>query len=754
MEVEIFADYPADSIRQIVVRMKSNFTVSSLLASFLVFYAAPAAARFCPWCTGDDEKLFEAARQGDIRSVEHILDAKGGAIMNCSMTWTPFDINNTLVTILHAAAFNGHTKIVKELLARGAEVDIDCYDSSHDYDRSIYYRDGTPLYFASRAGQTAVVKILLRYGADSNFRCGNCSGSPAEVAASDEISNLFEQDKRYKEDPSRFVSGEISAFSRRQRKDIEQGMIKWPNPAIWGNPKRLTGINPANDAFKNMQVVAQGFSRNDLEHWAGAKPKPPMLTQGPYESQQQFEMRVPDEKEAYLKAAAAYRRKVEDYQDESHWRRNAMVEAALSLVFREPRVSRATYDPNLQLFSAEVTSDSPYAGDFKATFVLVKPLPNRRAAAFEQGLKDSIPEIHFRLKNGILSLESASFNVLGKNWSASPVQAELVAGRVGMADLSSADQGLASVQPGPEEGLIIHYTNPENPEIVTKKRELEALRKRKAEALQLKALETELARLKEETGKAYVSDVDVADEKQPENPKKFAVIVGIESYQDGTLPRAEFAERDVRAVEKHLLALGVPLRNLRVLLGSNATKAKLEGVLEDWLPRNIFPDSEIFFYFSGHGAPDPANGTAYLVPWDGDPSLLKNTGFALSDLYADMDRLQAKKQVAVLDSCFSGMGGRSLLAKGSRPFVLVHRQKMGLSSKLAVLTATSDGQTTSGLESQGHGLFTYYFLKALQSGNRSTSSIFSYIKPKIGDAARRQNRDQVPMFFGPDSVVP
>ncbi|MEK7233278.1 MAG: hypothetical protein AAB268_05650, partial [Elusimicrobiota bacterium] len=61
---------------------------------------------------------------------------------------------------------------------------------------------------------------------------------------------------------------------------------------------------------------------------------------------------------------------------------------------------------------------------------------------------------------------------------------------------------------------------------------------------------------------------------------------------------------------------------------------------------------------------------------------------------------------------------------------------------------------TNTLEDQGHGTFTYYFLKGLSgdakdaSGRVTTEALYDYLKPKVQDAARRQNRDQEPVLHG------
>jgi uncharacterized caspase-like protein len=154
----------------------------------------------------------------------------------------------------------------------------------------------------------------------------------------------------------------------------------------------------------------------------------------------------------------------------------------------------------------------------------------------------------------------------------------------------------------------------------------------------------------------------------------------------------------------------------------------------------------VFVYFSGHGAPDPASGQAYLMPWDGDPKFLENTGYPLKRLYEKLGALKTKDVVVALDACFSGAGGRSVLAKGVRP--LVGKVDMGGSGHVSVLAASGGDEITGTLEDQGHGLFTYYLLKGLNArrGASSLLPLFDYLRPKVQDAARRDNRDQTPQF--------
>jgi uncharacterized caspase-like protein len=192
------------------------------------------------------------------------------------------------------------------------------------------------------------------------------------------------------------------------------------------------------------------------------------------------------------------------------------------------------------------------------------------------------------------------------------------------------------------------------------------------------------------------------------------VVVGVEKYSND-LPDAKFAERDAQAMRASLVALGYPERNIKLLTGSRATKSNLEAYLEEWLPRNSKEGGKVFVYFSGHGAPDPGSNQAYLVPFDGDPNYLEKTAYPVKKLYATLGKLKAKQIAVALDSCFSGAGGHSVLAEGARPLVTKVDTAVGRNSKITLFAAASPKEITSTLQEQGHGIFTYYFLKGLQA---------------------------------------
>lgn len=226
-----------------------------------------------------------------------------------------------------------------------------------------------------------------------------------------------------------------------------------------------------------------------------------------------------------------------------------------------------------------------------------------------------------------------------------------------------------------------------------------------------------------------------------------AVLIGIEGYQ--SLPKSDYSFGDARLVKDYLKALGFKERNIELITDEKATKSSIEKSLEAWLKNKAKSDSRVFVYYSGHGAPDPSTGEAYIVPYDGDPNYLEVTGYPLKRLYDNLGKLQVAEVVVVLDACFSGAGGRSVLAKGARPLVMMASNIM-IPQNMAVLSATQGTQISTSSPEKGHGIFTYYFLKAVKDGKKTLSEIYEYIKPLVEDEAKQLNVQQSPSI-SPDA---
>ncbi|BFU89281.1 MAG: hypothetical protein NTAFB01_04680 [Nitrospira sp.] len=258
-----------------------------------------------------------------------------------------------------------------------------------------------------------------------------------------------------------------------------------------------------------------------------------------------------------------------------------------------------------------------------------------------------------------------------------------------------------------------------------------------------------------------VSDVDSPPVLSTRRRNAHAIVIGLEIYRN-QLPKADYAETDAKVVAQYLSkSMGFEEENIALLVNERASKSDLEKYFETWLPNRVEKDDTVFIYYSGHGAPNTKTNEAFLVPYDGDPVFLNNTGYSLNRLYQNLANLPAKEIIVVLDSCFSGSGGRSVIAKGMRPIITEVRNPILGKGKTVVIAASTAQQISTTYDQQRHGLFTYFFLKGLQgegdtnkNGKIEVAELFGYLRPQVERIARRQfNTEQTPQLIGSTELI-
>ncbi len=219
----------------------------------------------------------------------------------------------------------------------------------------------------------------------------------------------------------------------------------------------------------------------------------------------------------------------------------------------------------------------------------------------------------------------------------------------------------------------------------------------------------------EERISTILSDIDnVPAATEANNVNTFVLIFANENYQE--VENVDYAIRDGELFKKYCTAiLGVPEENIHYK--SDATLNNIFAGI-DWITRvcNVYKDeANVIFYYAGHGIPDEASGTSYLLPVDGYGTNVK-TGYSLDDLYKALGELPTKQTTVLMDACFSGAkrgDGMLVAARG----VAIKAKPSTPTGNMIVLSATQGDETAYPYKEQGHGLFTYYLLKKLRETN-------------------------------------
>jgi len=136
------------------------------------------------------------------------------------------------------------------------------------------------------------------------------------------------------------------------------------------------------------------------------------------------------------------------------------------------------------------------------------------------------------------------------------------------------------------------------------------------------------------------------------------------------------------------------------------------------LPSYLKPDgsSDLFVYYTGHGAPSTANYEAYLVPWDCDPNYVSSdNAYDMRQFYMDIEKLNARHKIIVVDACFSGHAGNGqTLIKYASPALLRVNNPLVADSNTVIFQSSGPEQVSNWYDAKRHGMFTYFFLKGLQ----------------------------------------
>ena len=257
-------------------------------------------------------------------------------------------------------------------------------------------------------------------------------------------------------------------------------------------------------------------------------------------------------------------------------------------------------------------------------------------------------------------------------------------------------------------------------------------------------------------------DVDENIPKIPvQNNDGIAVVIGNSDYTNPDVPDVEFALNDARTMKKYLLNV-LGYREGNIIYIENAKKSDLnlcfgtsdvyQGKLFNYVKANL---SDVFIYYSGHGAPDIQGKKGYLMPVDADPNYVRLNGYPLDLLYKNLDKIPAKSKTIVLDACFSGGSQQGMIIKNASP-MYIDIKAPSLGENLNLLTSSEGDQISSWYPEGKHSLFTYYVLRALRGeadANKNRKVTLNELKKYLSEqvtymARRKYGREQTPIVRG------
>ncbi|MEA1986063.1 MAG: caspase family protein [Candidatus Marinimicrobia bacterium] len=238
------------------------------------------------------------------------------------------------------------------------------------------------------------------------------------------------------------------------------------------------------------------------------------------------------------------------------------------------------------------------------------------------------------------------------------------------------------------------------------------------------------------------------------NENAIAVVIGNTNYNQ--INNVEYAINDATYIKKYLIeAFGyleeniifVPDASQGDFIGIFGKENNHKGKLYYKVRKN---ESDVFVYYSGHGAPDVESKKGYFVPVDCNPATVELNGYSIDLLYENLNKIDYRNLTVVIDACFSG---ENTLKNVSPVYIKLDNPVIN-NANTVIFSSAKGNQLSTWYPEKNHSLFTYYFLKGINDFGTDVTNkqLFNYLKDEVSYmSGRLHSREQNPTFVGDEN---
>lgn len=241
----------------------------------------------------------------------------------------------------------------------------------------------------------------------------------------------------------------------------------------------------------------------------------------------------------------------------------------------------------------------------------------------------------------------------------------------------------------------------------------------------------------------------------PRYKRRIAAVIGIDTYE--SWPPLEGAVADGRYVAAAMRQHGFD--EVIEIYDGDATRERILDLLGVELQRKSGKEDLALVFFAGHGETETlpsGEKRGYIIPVDGDSQRVFSTAISMEVLRDLTNRLIAKHVYYVMDSCYSGLG--FIRGRGSIRQAAGYIDKITSQRAVQMITAGQAGEKA--FERGGRGLFTTYWLKAIDGdadfdgdGYVTASEIGAYVPAHVTAASYNRQTPQHGTIEGNGEIV-
>lgn len=254
-----------------------------------------------------------------------------------------------------------------------------------------------------------------------------------------------------------------------------------------------------------------------------------------------------------------------------------------------------------------------------------------------------------------------------------------------------------------------------------------------------------------ETGRALAAHPVAAAASLGSTEKNWLVAIGVDQFKDTGVQPLRFCVADARALYEYFTSTGfVPAQHAYLLISGAQEAGRAPArvnVLKaiKYVAASAAEDSTIIVHFSGHGFED-RQGTSYLLPEDGDTSLLEETAVAVTWVNKTLAEAKTKRKILIVDACRTRTGKAGAAEGVSDAFI----QALRASSGQVTMASCGADETSYEMSEGGHGVYTHYLLEGLKgaadadgAGLITLSSLQAYVARAVPGWCQQQMKEKV-----------
>ena len=242
---------------------------------------------------------------------------------------------------------------------------------------------------------------------------------------------------------------------------------------------------------------------------------------------------------------------------------------------------------------------------------------------------------------------------------------------------------------------------------------------------------------------------------RPLQPTRWAILIGIQDYDDLSLSPLEYPVANARLLQQMLInRYGVPRKQAGLL--ENASLNQLQESIGQLLGK-VGPDGEVIVYFAGHAYQDD-EAAVYLAAKDFVLKQITTSGLPLLWLVDQFEQCEAAAKLLLLDCCNEGKGVDLAMQPSTARMLRSLKTSSGSQVVQTVWAGASCGRGQRGhvWPARGYGVFACCLAEGFSGkadADKNTqveaTELFAFLKQTMASSGAQLEHVQEPVLFRP-----